>query len=742
MRALTMALLLALSGAASAEDLFLSVSVNGIPAPGEAIEFEEEGGLLQAPPAVWSALGIVLTPEEEQRGRLSIKELGLTATIDRALMRVEIDTPPHRVPAQTLNERMKPAAAVSPTATGVLINYDVAGTWGPHTPLSLSAGHEIRTAGSWGVLSHSGQLNLGPHGVDYRRGFTTWTYDEPARQRSYQLGDIATSPTSTSSSVLMAGARIASDPSLDPSRPSFPVPVIAGVATSNSTLDAYINARPVLHQNVGVGGFSTTEYPVLRGANRVDLVLTDDYGRQTTSTQSLYLSTNQLRKGLSEWEVNIGKVRTGVTDTYTTPALSANYSRGMSDTWTLDTHVEATADHRSVGVGSRLVLGHAGSLSLGAAQSNGPTGNGRKLALEYEYTSRHWGINAGVMKQSDDWWDLTQVAGPSADLDPVGIAHVGGSFQIPNKNMTIRLNAVRLDQRDGDSRNRVDLQWNWEKPNSSWGAGVAMLDGDPQAWLTYRRSLGGSTSVSAQVSGGRGHARTELRASGHRDTGQDIVGWRARLADNGSTYGDAELNWRTPHTEASARVDVYDGDLRLSGRVRGALWLGSGAHARMQPIVESFAVVKVPGVPGVPVRLENRPVGVTDHTGALVVGPLRELEQNRITIDIRAMPPDVEVATTEIMVVPNRRHGALVVFPVKTMSARLFKIDRANGVAPAGAQITSEAESTILGHDGELFLEHAEAGQNIELAHGNERCTITIPTPLPAFDQVPTLLCQ
>lgn len=742
MRPLVLALLLALSGAASAEEVFLAVSVNGVAAPGDAIEFVEEGGVLQAAPIVWTGLGIVLKPEEQKRERLSNKDLGLTATIDRAKMRVEIATPPERVPAQSLAAKKKPIAAVSPTATGVLINYDVAGSWGPNSPLSLSAGHEIRTAGPWGVLSHSGQVNLGPNGVDYRRGFTTWTYDDPSRRLSYQLGDIATTPTSTSPSVLMAGARIASDPSLDPSRPSFPVPVIAGVATTNSTLDAYVNTRPVLHQDVGVGSFSTTEYPVLRGANSVDLVLTDAYGRQTTTTQSLYLSTNQLRKGLSEWEVNVGKVRTGVTDTYTTPALSANYSRGVTDKWTVDTHVEATKDHRSVGVGSRVVLGSAGALSVGIGQSDGLNGKGKKIALEYEYTSRNWGINAGVMKQSDDWWDLSQVAGPPINLDPASIAHVGGSFQIPNKNMTVRVNAVRIDQRSGDTRNRVDLQWSWDKPKSSWGAGVSVSDGEPQAWLTYRRSFGGSTSVSAQVSGGKDHTRTELRASGHHDTGEDIVGWRARIADNGQTYGDAEVNWRTPTTEASARVDVYDGDWRVSGRVRGSLWLGSGTHAAMRPVVESFAVVKVPGVAGVPVRLENRPVGVTDETGTLVIGPLRELQQNRVTIDIRAIPPEVEVATTEIQVVPNRRHGALVVFAVKTMSARVFKIEGKNGVAPVGAKVTSTEESTVMGHDGELFLEHATAGQKIELVHGDERCSITIPTPLPAFDQVPTLMCQ
>ena len=746
MRKLFACALLAMAGPAVSEELFLDVLVNDKPIQAEATEFSENADVLSVSPEIWLSLGLVLSENEIGKPTLSSVELGLTLTIDRAKMIVSIKAPPSRIPVQQLGPKKREKSKVSPSASGVLINYDLAGVVGPKTPLSLSLGHEVRTGGNWGLLSTSGQLNATPDGLTYRRGFTTYTYDDPNRMLSYQAGDIVTRPSTTNPSVMMGGIRIASDPSLDPTQPSFSLPVLGGVALGTSTLDAYMNGKPVSHGEVGIGNFLTQDLPMITGANSVQLVLTDEFGRKITTTKNIYISTQQLRKGLSKWEVNAGLVRKGTSDTYGSPAVSASYARGMTDKLTVDGHVEATAEGHNMGVGVKAILGTAGSINVGVAKSTGPQGDGKKLVLEYEYTARNWGVNAGYSKQSDDWWDLSLM---THEHDPFSInnaqtsAHVGASFRFPEKNMSLRFNAARVEM-DDTTRTRFDAQWTYDRKNNSYAVGVASINGEPQAFVSWRHTFEGKGAVSTQIRSKDDLLQTSIQAVGQYDRGnKNIVDWNARVGDNGkATFGDASVHWKNQDMEFNARGEVYDGDWRVSGGVRGSAWIGSGTKALLRPVEESFAIVRVPGIAGIPVFLENKLVGVTNSEGSLVVGPLQELEPSRITIDERKLPFDVQVEVSELFAVPNRKHAAMIVFPIRTMSARAFTV-KWNGEFPkTGAQAKSGKEEVTIGHGGEIFLEHAEAGQEIQVSFKGASCKTVVPSPLPAFDVIAELECK
>ena len=741
MRRATLFLGLVLALPAHAEVTYLDVRFNGRKAlTAQSVEFDQPSPtVLSATPAVWKELGVVLSEEEAGKAILTTAELGLQPTIDNPTMTVDFWAPPGRLPYQQLGwQEAPPKVPVSPSAKGVLVNYDVALAYNPKSGVAASVGHEVRASVAGGVLSTTGQLNASKQGAEYVRGYTTWTKDMPDKRLSLQVGDIQTSPNGTTGSVAMAGVRIASDPALDPTQPSFPVPVLGGVAVAPSQAQAYLNGNPLQSYDVEAGGFQFNNIGFASGANAGSVILTDQFGRQTVVDSRFYFSTDLLRKGLSKWEINAGLLRDGMTNNYTTPALSASYARGMTDKWTMEANIEVTKNAHNASLGSKVVLGRYGQLGVSVGKSSSDKGSGTALAVDYAYNSRDWTVGFSHIRQSDNWWQLSHERG---NAYPLNATSLWGSYRF-NDQWSMAGSIARVQQ-GPDERNRAELRLNWQQDRSYLSLGVAREGKDNQVQLTYTRPLGDMTGSIDYSRRGRG-ARTELRLAGDRDTSLGAMNWNGRLGhSNGQYYGSAAARWDNPKFDANARVDVYGKDVTLSAGYRSSLWWGEGTAQQSKSVGATLAVVKVANVEGVPVYLENKLVGKTNKNGTLVVGPVNQLVPNSIRIDERALPLGMEVATTTIQAVPNRNSVALVDFGLKSMAARAFNVKLKDGTTPnMGAALNSDSEETMVGYDGGIYLEQPKAGQVLTVTHDKGVCKATIPDPLPAFEEVPDLVCE
>ena len=84
---------------------------------------------------------------------------------------------------------------------------------------------------------------------------------------------------------------------------------------------------------------------------------------------------------------------------------------------------------------------------------------------------------------------------------------------------------------------------------------------------------------------------------------------------------------------------------------------------------DAFALVSTSGVPGVPVRLENRVVGETDAQGMLFVTQLNAYQVNRLSIDTLKLPADMRIARSTLEAVPPGRSGMLARFDMRRILA-------------------------------------------------------------------------
>lgn len=709
------------------EPTYLEPAINGKAVNTTALFWQQDGQWF-AESTQWKSLGVQL--KDAEQGDLTAESLGIEFNLNAASQTVNLVVPAERMPPQA-KTRFASVPKLSPAAPGVLVNYNLAGRL-TESSQAVSIGHEVRTAGRWGVLSTAGQANWSSsQGAEYVRGSTYWQFDDNKRLITYQAGDVV---AGGSSPVSLGGVRIAKDPDgLDPYNPSYAQPTLGGLALDAATVTVLSNSASVAHHDVTKGPFTVERFPLSPGRNRTQLVINDAYGRQTVLSESqFYFSPQILRKGAKTWELAAGAVRESFDD-YGNVGASGRFAYGLSDRWTFQGGAQADKEHRNTTLGVRTVLGVAGTLDAQVGQSSGPEGTGTSLKLAYDYQGPQFGIHA-EHERNDNYWKLSNL--PVEERSRVSM-----SWHTQNNAFRVRAGASSLKTKDLDLRFAdVSVRYGNGPHTVSAGASVNLDTHEPQFDLGYRYQFDqGSLAVRARKAP---DVTTSLSGSYRGElVGRKISVQGEVLDRDGEQAMRASAMLQGQLVDARLDASYSAGEPSVSGSVNGALHIGKGGITPLRASQDSFAVIDVPGVAGVPIKVNGRLMGVTDKNGRLVAGQMSSLVTTPVKLDDRALPAEVQVETSEMNVAAKRRSGVHVVFPVKTMNARSFTVKRADGQAiEPGTTIKSVVESTIIGFDGELFVEQAAPGQVLESE--SLGCSVTLPTPLPAFEAPATLVCK
>ena len=709
------------------EPSFLVPTING-KASQTTVMFWPLDGQWVTDAGEWKAMGIQL--KETEQGDLGNVTLGIEFVVDAATQTVAMVVPAERMPVQT-KTRYSNVPTLSPAAPGVLVNYSVAGRL-TETSQALSLGHEVRTAGPWGVLSTSGQANWSSRqGAEYVRGSTYWQFDDNKRQMTYQAGDVI---AGGSSPVSLGGVRIAKDPTaLDPYNPAYAQPTLGGLAVDAATITVLSNKAPVANYDVSKGPFIIENFPLSPGRNNNQLVVKDAFGRQIVLSDSdFYFSPSILKKGMKTWEFAAGALRNGL-NSYGEVGATGNLAYGLSDKWTLQGSAQANKEHRNTSLGVRTKLGMAGTLDAQIGQSSGPEGTGTSLKIAYDYQGPQFGIHA-QHERNENYWQLS-------NLPVEERTRVSASWHTKDNAFRVRAGASSLKTDTLEVRS-ADVSLRYTKgPHSVTAGAVLNLDTSETHFdLGYRyRFDQGSVAVRARKAP---DVTASLSGSYRGEVAGKEFTVQGEVLDRGGEQS-ARVSGVMMGELTDSRVDASysNGAVSLSGSVNGALHIGRGGITPLRTTQDSFAVIDVPGIAGVPVKINGREVGVTDENGRIVAGQLGSLTMTQVKLDDRSLPIEVQLEMSEQNVASKRRSGVHVVFPVKTQTARSFTVKRAAGQAiEPGTAIKSDVESTIIGFDGALFVDQAAPGQVLESE--TLGCSVTLPTPLPAFEAPAELVCK
>lgn len=694
---------------------------------------------------------------------------GLQVHIDERSLALALTADPHLLTRTVLHanprrRRIEPLTSDSAFLNWAVERSSVHGDTDHHdTRLSTEAGLRL---GPWLLLGNGNTVQDG-QSRRFVRLQTTAQYDRPADLQRWSVGDILTSAPTLAGAVNLGGLTLASHSGLDPYRLRRPLGLVQGQAMLPSDVEIYVDGQRVRTERVQPGEFEIRDLDTQVGARAVQVLVRDPFGRVRQFDYSLYTSDQMLQRGLHDYQYAVGALRRrygSVSTDYGAPAFTGWHRWGSTDALTLGLHAQGRSGQLNAGPQFTATLGPAGVLSGSAALSQTSGISGRAVLAQYSYYATRWGVGASLRRESPGyaaldaertftnrhWGALVYASRNLPGGSVLSISHsvdtvhdplrvpvperwqllpttgrhataLGYALTFPSLRTTLRTSLTRLHDTRGA---RTEL---------TVGISVA-LDGGRLAALSARHTPEGNVQtvqMTQPVPAGEGWG-LELGAE------HDGTGSAATRTRGAATLNAAHLQLRGDLRQQPGSTNRQD-ELRL-GASGGISWLGDDLYFS-RPVQDSYALVQVGDLAGVPVRVNGQNLGETDVHGRLFVPRVNSLLETDIGIDARRIPIDHAVPRVSRRIVLPPRTGAVIDFQVRRLQAlvgRLLAPATAGAPQPlARAQVQlqagGQAIDTTTGLEGEIYLENLPVGRHAGQAQvDGKACQFALEVPASA----------
>ena len=280
------------------------------------------------------------------------------------------------------------------------------------------------------------------------------------------------------------------------------------------------------------------------------------------------------------------------------------------------------------------------------------------------------------------------------------------------------------------------------------------------AWLlSFRYYFDSQTSMSAGVGGTR-HATTESvsldRATPQGEgVGYSLTAGHASGDGVDAGYGQAYVQLNAEHIAVGAnysRTTAGGAGPSFSQLfVAGSIGATGGSMFAARPVLDSFAVVRIPDLEGIPVYANGWFAGRTDGHGDVIATNLASYYDNYITFGTTDLAFDYTVERTEQVVSPPTRSGSLITFAVRKSHAIFGTLVGMRDGKQTPLEFRdirlSRKEGTVAGFTarrGEFYVEGVEPGAYELRAYGEPGCVarVVVPEPTGAMSDVGVVICE
>jgi outer membrane usher protein len=600
------------------------------------------------------------------------------------------------------------------------------------------------------------------------RGLSNVVLDDPAGLRRVTLGDAVTFSTGLGGSSLLAGISVTREFALDPYFVRQPLPRLAGAILTPSTLDLYVNGVLVRQEQLAPGPFEVRNLPVTTGAGQVSYVVRDAFGRTQEYASPYYASSGMLADGVSEYGYHLGLRRLGFGQDsfhYGPPELSARHRIGIGNRLTAGYRFESGLQHikgwdepSCASCGSLLASGGptltatlpVGQVDLDAAASADGGAAGAAASVGWSLFARSFALGAVARAMTPSYAHLGQPAG--ADRPLLQVLGTVGAPVTHRLSLTLegQLNSMRDAGLTSNLGMRADLRISNNLSLAFGGSRFRSPAQVPQwsGFATLLYNFGGGTTADLGGSGGTKGAGASGGVQKSLPLGE---GWawqlRSSVEQEQPTVGIGQLQYQGAYGTllgSYVRTGRADG---ASATAAGALVLLDGNLLASRPVQEGFALLQVPGVPGVRGYLNNQEIGRTDAKGNLLVPSLQPYYGNRLSIGDADVPIDYQVGKTEQVVATPLRGGALVRFDVERVQSvtGLVRVDAlGRSEVPAYGEITAAGQRSPVGGRGQFLFENLTAGRHaaqVEYQQGVCRFELEVPQSAGSNVDLGTVAC-
>lgn len=590
------------------------------------------------------------------------------------------------------------------------------------------------------------------------RNYTTWSKNsnEPGKwstiytyaQRNLiglksqlTLGD-SNSPNDVFDSISLRGAQLTSDDDMIPDSLKGYAPVIRGIARTNAQVIIRQNNHEIYQGFVPPGAFEINDLYQTGGSGDLQVTIKESDG----SEQHLVVPFASLpvlrREGQFKYALTGGQYRSYDSSVEKTPFSQGTAIYGLPLGITLYGGGQLANPYQSLAVGVGKNLGNFGAFSTDVTQSwstlkDRPKVSGQSWRLRYNKSIAQTGTNltiAGYRYSTDGYYGLQDVLNTYRE----------GDRQYVQERRRSR-SELTLNQKLWDKAGNLSLSWinedYWNSERTMRSLGISYNN----YWrgISYRLSYNNNQSSSTSSSNGQVYARDQIFAfnlsvpldrwlknsyasyylnnSRNNGSSNTLSLSGTALADNNLSWmvqqgygsrgignsGNLNADYRGRYAEVVAGYAYDLNNRRLNYALSGGVVAHSEGVTFGQPLGETVALVKAPGVSGVGVSNQS---GVkTDRRGFAIVPYTSPYHKNTIQLNAETLPDNTELALTAQEVVPTSGAVVKVSFDTKIGQRVLMTLKRRGGQpVPFGAIVTNPAQQGaqgfIVGDEGQVYL--------------------------------------
>lgn len=620
------------------------------------------------------------------------------------------------------------------------MNYGATWSTGGGQGLNLESGVSMRGA----LLTSSFFLSSANPTA---RGLTAAIVDDTRRLVRYQAGDAIVGTGPLGGSLQLAGVTVSRDFSLDPYFIRYPTTGLAGVVTTPSRVELYVNNQLVRSLQLPPGAYQLANLALPTGAADTRVVVRDAFGGQQEFGGSYYVTTSILSRGLQQFQYAFGAERLRPFDTlwdYGRPVLTGTHRIGLTDALTLGGRVEIESGLVSTGPTVAARLGRFGAFELTGGASYASGRGGLAGGIAYEYIGRPGSLSLAWRETSDGYANLTSrrmlmrmrrevMASTTARLS--SRLTLGAGWQARDADVeaaSVRRASVSSSISLG-RRMTLFVSATRSRLESVWSNG---------AFATMGFSVGPRTaaSLSGESSAGRSGVGMNLQQSAPVGPG---VGFRVQASGMGEGHElvEGELRAQTTWGQMDLRQSVVNGSRETWAQVNGALVAIGGRVMATRPVQEGFALVRVPEVKGVRAYVSHQEMGRTDGRGDLLVPNLLAYYGNQISIADVDVPVNRSLSYRQLLLATPYRGGAIAEFSATRqwrVTGTLTAVGDPAGLrgqraldARLSVDTTQGTVDSWLGASGEFYLEGLAPGAYVlRVDAGDFQCDAALAVPV------------
>lgn len=584
------------------------------------------------------------------------------------------------------------------------------------------------------------------------------------------LGERST-PGDVFDSVPFRGVMLSTDDNMVPWNQRGFAPTVRGIARTQARVEVRQNGYTIYSQTVAPGPFALTDLSLSGSGGDLQVTVWETDGNPQVFTVPYQTPAISLREGYVKYNVMAGRYR---------PASSGANGTVVQGTlmvglpWDLTVYGgEQVADHfQAVSLGLGLSMGAWGAISLDGTNSHarrrgGDTENGSAwrarfskeivatqttLVMTHQYASEGYNTLSDVLNiwqksgERADWDYLSSPDGRRKSTTSLVLSQSMGQWGYLNLNGS-RSNYWNRGGHDdsygvsyGVSVNDVSVTLGLSKNRQLTRRGEERTDTITSLYVSvpldrWFSSAGSSVSATVQMTSSKGADTQQMGLNGwafDRQLNWDVQ-QRHLSGDNVLDPDDSSLrmSWYGRYGQLGGNYN-YSSHLRqMGGSVAGGMIVHHNGITFGQSLGDTVALVEAPGASGVSVS--GFPGVSTDFRGYTSKAYLTPYQENTISLDPTALPPNAEIMQTDVKVVPTQGAVVPAAFSVHVGERALMTLTRTGGqVVPFGSVVTqaSGQGAGIVGDKGEVYLTGlSPQGTLVAKWGGNKQCRVNYTLP-------------